>query len=122
MDIDGTFMPVAVELIDSVFPTSVTYFRNLGAGYDPSTGEVTQNVEQLVVSAGVLSRGRTEAGGVGEDYELRLWFQHSSSGLPFLPKTGDSIEYDNTVWKVTTVDPTYSSKGLIASKITARGN
>ena len=25
MDIDGTFLPVAVELIDQVFPTSVKY-------------------------------------------------------------------------------------------------
>lgn len=122
MDIDATFMPVAVELIDSVFPTEVVYTRNKGPSYDPATGDVTQDEEQLTVSAGVLSRGRTEAGGVGEDYELRLWFQHSDTGLPFLPKTGDRIEYDGTVWKVTTVDPTYSSKGLIASKIMARGS
>ena len=70
----------------------------------------------------MLSRGRKEEGGVGEDYELRLWIHHGSSGLPHLPTTGDSIEYDNTSWKVTTVDPTYSSEELIASKLTARAN
>ena len=122
MNIDGTFLPVAVELIDNVFPTAVVYTRDKGPSYNPSTGDVTQDTEQFTVSAGVLSRGRTEAGGVGEDYELRLWFQHSSTGLPFLPKTGDTIEYDNTVWRVVQVDPTYSSKALIASKIIARAN
>ena len=122
MNITDTFLPVAVELIDSVFPTAVVYTRNKGPSYDPSTGDVTEDIEQFTVSAGVLSRGRTEEGGVGEDYELRLWFQHSATGLPFLPKTGDTIEYDNTVWRVTSVDPTYSSEGLIASKLTARAN
>ena len=55
MDIDATFMPVAVELIDSVFPTSIAYFRNTGPSYDPSTGDVTENIEQFNISAGVLS-------------------------------------------------------------------
>ena len=31
MDIRQTFLPVAEELIDSVFPTHVVYIRNLGA-------------------------------------------------------------------------------------------
>ena len=122
MDIDATFMPVAVELIDSVFPTSIAYFRNSGPSYDPSTGDVTENIEQFNISAGVLSRGRSEAGGVGESYEIRLWIQHSASGLPHLPTTADTIEYSGSTWKVTTVDPTYSSKALIASKITARAD
>ena len=122
MDIDQTFMPVAVELIDSVFPTHVVYLRNAGTSYDPSTGDVIQNVEQYTIKAGVLSRGRQEAGGVGEDYALRLYIHHGSSGMPHLPTTGDSIEYDNATWSVVTVDPTYSSKGLIASKLICRSN
>jgi len=122
VDIDAVFKPIAVELIDNVFPTHVVYIRNLGSSYDPSTGDVVENTEQFTIKAGVLSRGRSEAGGTGEDYELRLWIHHDSSGMPALPKTGDVVEYDNTSWKVTTVDPTYSSKGLIASKITARAN
>ena len=122
MDIDATFGPLAVDLIDNVFPTDVVYFRVVGGGYNPSTGGVTQNVQTYTIKAGVLSRGRKEEGGVGEDYELRLWIHHGSSGLPHLPRTGDSIEYDNTSWKVATVDPTYSSEGLIASKLTARAN
>ena len=72
MDIRATFLPVGEDLIDNVFPTSITYIRNLGSSYDPSTGEVTQNTEEFSIKAGVLSRGRSEEGGVGETYELRL--------------------------------------------------
>lgn len=120
MDIDGTFLPVAVELIDNVFPTDVVYVRNQPPTYDPATGDVVANSQQLNIKAGVLSRGRVEAGGVSESYELRLWIHHASSGLPHLPTTADSVQYDSTTWKVTAVDPTYSSAGLIASRITAR--
>ena len=120
MNIDGTFMPVAVELIDSVFPTVITYKRDEGSSYDPATGDVTPNVVDYAINAGVLSRGRVEAGGTAETYEIRLWIQHSASGLPHLPTTADRVVYDGTTWKVNNIEPTYSSKGLIASKITAR--
>ena len=35
----STFRPIAEELIQSVFPTDITYIRNLGSSYDPSTGD-----------------------------------------------------------------------------------
>ena len=120
MDIDAVFNPVARELIDDVFATPIVYKRNAGKAYDPATGIVTDTVEDYSINAGVLSRGRAEDGGVAESYELRLWLHHGPDGLPHLPTTGDRVDYDGTVWKVTTCDPTYSSKGLIASKITAR--
>ena len=120
MDIDNTFLPVAVELIDKVFPTEIRYLRSEAPVYDPATGEVVTNETLFLIKAGVLSRGRLEAGGVAETYELRLWIQHSASGLPHLPTTADRIQYDNISWYVINIDPTYSSKGLIASKITAR--
>ena len=120
MDIDATFKPVAVELIDNVFPTWVIYERVQPPVYDPLTGGITENVTQVDIRAGVLSRGRVEQGGVGESYELRLWIHHASSGLPQLPTTADRVIYDNTTWKVFSVDPTYSSAGLIASKILCR--
>ena len=120
MEIVSTFLPVAEELIDNVFPTGIVYIRNLPPAYDPATGDVTQTTEQINCKAGVLSRGRAEDGGVAESYELRLWIHHGSSGMPHLPTTADTVEYDSTTWKVTTVDPTYSSEGLIASRITAR--
>ena len=120
MDIDATFLPVGKELIDNVFPTTIAYLRNSGGGYDPSTGDVTPGTTQFDIKAGVLSRGRTEQGGTGETHELRLWIHHGTGGLPHLPTTADQVEYSGLVWKVTSVDPTYSSKGLIASKLTAR--
>ena len=122
MDITNTFRPIAVELIQNVFATDIVYIRNLGSSYDPVTGEVVENTEEYSIKAGVLSRGRAEDGGVGEDYEIRLWIDHSATGMPHLPKTGDVVEYDSTQWRVTVCDPTYSSEGLIASKLTCKGN
>ena len=120
--IDDTFLPVAEELINEVFPTKIRYFRNTGPGYDPSTGEVTPNTVEYEISAGVLSSGRTEEGGVAESQEARLWIHHGANGFPFLPTTADVVEYLGLRWKVTSIDPTYSSDGLIASRITARAD
>ena len=120
MDISGTFLPVAEELINQVFPTPITYIRNDGGTYNPATGEITVNSTQYTINAGVLSSGRTEQGGVGEDHELRLWIHHGTAGLPHLPTTADQVEYGGLTWKVTSIDPTYRSDSLIASKITAR--
>ena len=122
MDIDATFLPVAVELIQSVFPSPITYIRNTDAAYDPSTGDVTATNESFSISAGVLKRSRTEAGGTSEDYTLEIWIDHSASGFPHLPTTRDVVTYLGEAWKVTNVDPTYSSKGLIASKLLLRNN
>ena len=120
MDVTSEFLPVAVTLINEVFPTSIIYQQVQPPVYDPASGSVIENVTQLNIKAGVLSRGRTEQGGVGEAYELRLWIHHASSGLPQLPTTSDRVVYDGTTWQVTEVDPTYSSAGLIASKILCR--
>lgn len=120
MDIRATFLPIGENLVDNVFPTQIVYHRSSGKGYDPATGEVTDTVEDFAIKAGVLSRGRTEEGGTAEAYELRLWLHHGPSGLPYEPTTADSITYDNILWKVVSIDPEYSSEGLIACKITAR--
>ena len=40
MNIDATFLPVGVELIDSVFPTDIVYHQSAGGSYDPLTGAV----------------------------------------------------------------------------------
>lgn len=120
MDIVATFLPVAIELIDNVFPTAITYKRNAGSSYDPATGTVTASVTDYSINAGFLGRNRIEEGGVAETHEVRLWIHHNGDGLPYLPTTADSIVYDSTTWKVVEVDPTYSSDGLIASKIRAR--
>ena len=120
MDIDGTFLPVAIELIDSVFPTPIKYLQTENPTYDPSSGQTTPNVTEYSINAGILSRGRVEQGGAAEEYELRLWIHHGSRGLPVLPKTSDRVLYDSVYWKVFSVDPTYSSDDLIASKILVR--
>ena len=120
MNIDGTFLPVAEELIDSIFPTPIKYLQTENPAYDPATGQTTPNVTEFSINAGILSRGRVEQGGAAEDYELRLWIHHGSRGLPVLPKTSDRVLYDSVYWKVFSVDPTYSSDDLIASKILVR--
>ena len=122
MDISNTFLPVAIELIQNVFPTPITYTRRLGTSYDPATGDVTESTQDFNISAGVISRARVEEGGVGETYSLTLWIDHSATGMPHLPTTADSVTYDATTWKVIEVNPTYSSKSLIASKIVARAD
>ena len=120
MDIDATFLPVAETLIDEVFPTDVVYKQVGAPTYDPATGDVTETVTDHDIKAGVLSRGRVEQGGVGEGYTLRLWIHHGTSGLEDLPTTSDKVVYDSTTWLVVDIDPTYSSAGLIASRITLR--
>ena len=118
MNIDGTFGPVADLLINEVFPTAIVYQTRGNGTYDPKTGAVTEAATDYAINAGVLSRSRVEEGGVGESYELMLWVEHKS--LPVLPKTGDTVAYDNTTWRVVDVAPTYSSKGWIASKLKVR--
>ncbi len=118
MDIDATFGPVADLLVNDVFPTAIVYQARGNGTYNPETGEVTGTVTDYAINAGVLNRRRLEEGGVGEVYELMLWVEHKT--LPVLPKTGDTIAYGGTAWVVVEVAPTYSSKGLIASKVKAR--
>ena len=120
MDIDAVFKPLGKELIDNVFPTPIKYLQTENPTYDPVTGQTTPNVTEYDINAGILSRGRNEAGGVDEQYELRLWIHHDVGGLPVLPKTSDRVFYDDVYWKVYKVDPTYSSDDLIASKILVR--
>ena len=124
MDIDATFLPVAEELIDQVFPTNLIYHQHLDTtgGYDPLTGRVTRTEIDVPINAGVLSRSRKEEGGVGEVYEIMIWVHHGPAGLQFLPKTSDSFTYDSTVWRVVEIAPTYSSGNLIASKIIGRSD
>ena len=120
MDIDQTFLPVAVELIDNVFPTAITFHQHGTKTYDPTTGTVTGTDTDHAIKAGVLNRTRVEEGGTAETYEISLWVHHGATGLGFLPTTEDSLTYGGVLWRVTAVDPTYSSASLIASKLTAR--
>ena len=120
MDVSAVFTPVGVELIDNVFPTDITFHQHGSTAYDPATGVVTGADTDHAIKAGVLNRSRVEGGGPNEVYEISIWVHHGASGLGFLPTTADSFTYDSVVWKVVSVDPTYSSKSLIASKIKGR--
>ena len=121
MNIDAVFLPIAVDLINE-FATPIKYIRSLGRDYDPISGEVIENTQDFDINAGIISRSRVEEGGVGETYSLTLWIDHSATGMPHLPTTADSVTYDGTTWKVIEVNPTYSSKSLIASKLVARAD
>jgi hypothetical protein len=120
MDIDSTFIGVADTLINSVFPTPIVYHEKSITTYDPLTGDVTAADVLHNINAGVLSRSRIEDGGTAERYELLLWVEHKT--LMLKPKTGDEVAYDGTTWKVTAIEPTYSSKNWIASKLRVRSN
>ena len=82
MDIDLTFKDVAIELIDNVFPTAIKYLQTGQPGYDPATGQVTPNVTEYDINAGVLSSGLNEGGGADGEFELRLWIHHNPTGMP----------------------------------------
>jgi hypothetical protein len=90
------------------------------ADIDPRDALTIKEYTEHNINAGVLNRSRVEGGGTAETYELMLWVEHKT--LPLLPTTADYVTYDGTTWKVTAVEPTYSSKGLIASKLRVRSN
>ena len=120
MDIDLTFKPIGVNLIENIFPTDVVYKQYFPPVYDPATGEVVETFTDHAIKAGVLYSQRVEQGGAAEDHELWFWVHHDTTGLPFKPKTNDRLVYGGETWKVVEIGPTYQSKGLIASKIKGR--
>ena len=120
MDIDAVFLPAAENLIDNVFPTPIVYLQTENPTYDPASGQTVPQVTEFKINAGILSSGRNEQGGIGEEHELRLWINHGAAGLPVLPQTSDRVLYMNKYWKVFSVDPSYHSDELIASKILVR--
>lgn len=120
MDVTNTFLPIGIELIDKVFPTNIVYLKTGNPTYDPATGQTTPNVVEHNIKAGILKRNRTEQGGAAEEFEIHFWIHHGPTGIPALPTTADRILYENRYWKAVDIAPTYSSEGLIASKIIAR--
>lgn len=122
MDIDATFKPVSDELINNVFPTPIVYLRSKGMVYDPATGEVTEDVEQFNIKAGIEQISIQEEGGVAEEREIKLWIDHGSRGMPHEPTTGDRIEYKGRTWKVTGIDPEFVSISSIASCVFAKAD
>lgn len=99
--------------VDSSLPAGTLEYDN--ADIDPRDALVVKEFSDHPINAGILNRSRADKTGSVENYELLLWVEHKT--LPLLPDTADRITYDNTLWKVMEVSPTYSSKGLIASKL-----
>ena len=66
MDIDAVFNSVADNLINKTFNTPVLYIRSKGATYDPATGNVTEDIEQYNVNAGIEQIELTEEGGTAK--------------------------------------------------------
>lgn len=120
MDVTAVFTPVAVELIDRVFPSDVVFHQHGSRAYDPVSGAVVGADTDHVIKAGVLSRNRVEQGGTSEAYDISIWVHHGATGLGFLPTTADSFSYNGVVWRIVEVSPTYSGTGLIASRIKGR--
>ena len=120
LDLDGIFGGVANTLINQTFNTPILYIHSKGMSYDPATGEVVEDVEQFNLMAGIEQIDISEEGGVGETREIKLYIKHGTNGLPYECTTGDRIEYKNRTWKVTVIDPEFTSKDSIASCITAR--
>jgi hypothetical protein len=123
MDITSTFLPIAQELIDNIFPTDAIYHRSEGKVYDPATGEVVETIKDYPIKMGLLYQTFTEEGGVGEENKITIWIHHGPNGMPHQPTTADHLTYQGTKWKVTNttngpgINPTYMSKGLIASRL-----
>lgn len=120
MDIDLVFKPLADELTGPVFGTDVVFHQHGAKVFDPLTGAITGADTDHNIQMGILSRKRVEDGGPQEVVEIQAWLSHGVTGVAFLPTTEDTFTYDGILWKLTAIDPTYSAKGLIASKLTAR--
>jgi hypothetical protein len=99
--------------VDSTLPAGTIDFDN--ADIDPRDTLIVKEFTDHSINAGILNRSRADSSSGVESYALLLWVEHKT--LPLLPDTADRVTYDNTVWRVMEVAPTYSSKGLIASKL-----
>ena len=121
MDIKKTFLPVAQNLINKVFPQEIVYHRITGSAYDPTQGTVVDTVTDFSIKAGVLLQSTAEQGGVDQMTELLVYIEHSAvSGMPHEPTTADQLTYQETRWKVTNIQPFYPHSGGIASKLSCR--
>ena len=122
LDLDGIFGDVADTLINNTFNTPIVYVHSKGMGYNPATGEVTEDIEQFNLMAGIEQIGINELGGTGETRDIKLYIKHGTNGLPYECTTGDRIEYRGRTWKVTVIEPEFTANDAIASYITARAD
>ena len=119
MQFDDLFRGVGKDLVE-LFGSSCTYHQHTGGTYDPLSGAVTAATVDHVVKVGVEQIKRVEEGGANEVREATMWFSHVL--LPLEPTTADTVTYQGSSWKVTSVDPEFAGDQLIAWKLTARAS
>ena len=123
MNISGTFLPMAKNLIGNVFDASVSieYIHYVSPTYNTATGQFTKTAQTTTIDAAIISMSRVEESDVQEVFELHFWIHHDSDGgLEIIPTTSDRVNFDSKQWRVTGIDPTYTDGVLIASRLTAR--
>ena len=119
MDITATFLPVAKELIDQVFPTGIRYIKNSGGSYDPATGDVVVNSTQFDLNAGVLARA-LEEGGVAKARNCVFGYTMALAACLICRQATKWIQRSGVEGRGDR--STYSSGRAVASKITARAD
>ena len=119
MQFDTLFRGVGKDLV-TLFGSDCTYHQNLPGTYDPLTGAVTAASVDHAVKVGVEEIKRVEGGGVSETREATMWFSHVL--LPIEPTTADTVTYQGSTWKVTSIDPEFAGDQLIAWKLVARAS
>jgi hypothetical protein len=117
MQFDALFRGVGKDLVE-LFGSSCTYHQQGTGAYDPLSGVVTAATTDYAVKVGVEQVKRVEEGGSSETREATMWFSHVL--LPLEPTTADTVTYQGSTWKVTSIDPQFSGDQLIAWKLTAR--
>lgn len=104
---DAWAKPLALELVNLFRETEVTFVRQTGQVYDPSTGQVVTEELPIKCGAAVEQVSRNEEGGVGETHTAIMWFD--STTLPIAPTTADRVEYNQRTWRIVSIDPHYGS-------------
>ena len=104
---DSWAKSLAQGLVDVFRETEVTFVRQTGQIYDPSTGQVVTEELPIKCGAAVEQVSRNEEGGVGETHTAIMWFD--STTLPIAPTTADRVEYNQRTWRIVSIDPHYGS-------------
>lgn len=114
--------PLAKEIIDAWRSSDLAYIRISPGVYDETTGTIGVTETAIPAAGAVVKTMQEERDGVMQTQELIAWIDHATVAWPI--STDDRLDYLGKRWKITGIDPTYSSGqqagSVYASKITAR--
>ena len=119
---DGWAKPLADQLVDLFRVASCNYIRRTQLNYNPGTGDVGI-VETVYPGAAAVTKlmQANEDGGVSDTRTFECWV--NLSGIDEIyPTTLDEMEYQDTRWKIVSIDPAYAGDTRYAVKITARAS